>query len=229
MFSFINDLSESHLIASRTSLKNWDLTKLSQLAYLYFLGLRILLTSDKNQKWATNYCQKAGEPNDFFQWRSTGNDLYVFLHALSADPDNEDVKASGDVHINPGIIRTWLRHSDGKTHNLFARLDAMFHITDSSMKSMRRIVSEWESADQTEQQDVLTKLVQMIHARAPSNSEILPQLKQLIKIDESASSGGTSSASVATVVGGLGAGFDPTDSWRSVYPKKKKKPVILHR
>lgn len=230
MFSFINDLCESHLIPSQTSLKRWQPKKIAELAYLYLLSLRVLLKEDK--AWAEAYCKKAGEPNDFLAWRSSGNDLYVLLHALSADPDDDDSKVSDDVHITPSVIRTWLRHPENtKTHALFTRLDGMFHITQSSMKSLRRIIMEWEKADKDEQQASLTKLVQMIHDRAPSNSEVLPRLKKLIVIDESASSGATGAANVATVVGGLGAGFDPDGEWRSVFPRKKqaKKPVVLHR
>lgn len=70
----------------------------------------------------------------------------------------------------------------------------------------------------------------MIYTRAPTNSELLSHLKLLQrKMDESASAGATGAASVATVVGGLGAGFDPDGDWRSIYGKKKKKPVVLRR
>jgi hypothetical protein len=229
MFAFLNDLCESQLISSRTSLQKWNMTKIAELAYLYFLGLRVLLSHDQTKKWAQDYCNKAGEPNDFLSWRSSGNDLYVFLHALSADPDNDDIKVTNDVHITPGVIRSWLRRSDGKTHYLFTRLDGMFHISNAAMKSIRRIITEWDDADQDEQQATLTKLIQMIHSRAPSNSEILPHLKKLVKIDESASMSATNTASIATSVGGLGAGFDPDQEWRSIYSKKKKKPIVLHR
>jgi hypothetical protein len=218
MYAFFNDLCESHLIPSQTSLKKWETAKIAELAYLYLLGLRVLLSHDKTQKWAKDYCAKAGEPNDFLTWRSSSNDLYVLLHALSVDPD-DDPKVTHDIHITPGVIRSWLRHADGgKT--LFTRLDGMFHITTSALKSMRRIVAEWDDADHDEQQATLTKLIQMIHDRAPS-SELLPHLKKLVKIDESASMGATGAANVATAVGGLGAGFSD-EHWRSIFPSKKK-------
>ena len=47
------------------------------------------------------------------------------------------------------------------------------------------------------------------------------------KIKETTSSGATGSASVATVVGALGAGFD-NDYSKSIYGDKKK-PVIIKR
>jgi hypothetical protein len=47
------------------------------------------------------------------------------------------------------------------------------------------------------------------------------------KIIETASPGSSSAGNVATVVGGLGAGFDPTGDWRSVYSKTKKPKTLL--
>lgn len=49
-----------------------------------------------------------------------------------------------------------------------------------------------------------------------------PELFDL-DINETSTAGGTSAGGIATVVGGLGAGFDPSQEWRSIYPKAKKK------
>lgn len=227
MFPFLADLCESHLIPSQSSLKHWKTSKLAELCYLYFIGLRILLADKTTKEWARHYCTRAGEPNDFTTWRSNGNDLYVMLFALADDDD---------VAIAPGIIRHWLRHvathdDEDSTHRLFMRLDSMFKISDGAMRSLRRSVLDWDNVKRRDREDALTKLIQMIHARAPSNSEILPHLKKLSnEMNESASSGATGAASVATVVGGLGAGFDPDGAWRSIYSRKKqKKPIVIRR
>ena len=48
-------------------------------------------------------------------------------------------------------------------------------------------------------------------------------------VKETCSSGATGSASVATVVGGLGAGFDPNGD-KGIYEKpKKQKPMMIRR
>jgi hypothetical protein len=247
MFSFINDLCESHLIPSKTSLKSWNVTKISELAYLYFLGLRMLLHDTNSRGWAQDYCKKAGENNDFETWRSSANDLYVLLYALSGDPDDTDEKISlpHRINISPSAIRNWLRNPTSKetSHQFFARLDAMFHIDNSSMKSIRRIIANIETATDSEKKDCLDKIIQYIHSRAPSNSEIYSHLKDLKSGDddtkivekkiltfmsalENATTGGTNASSVATVVGGIGAGFD-NDYSKSVYGEQK--PVVLRR
>jgi hypothetical protein len=51
-------------------------------------------------------------------------------------------------------------------------------------------------------------------------------------IGENATAGATSAASVATVVGGLGSGFDPNGHkgiYQGAKKKKEKKPVVLRR
>lgn len=52
-----------------------------------------------------------------------------------------------------------------------------------------------------------------------------------LELTETSTAGGTSAGGIAIVVGGLGAGFDPSQEWRSIYPKKSKKnkPLILKR
>ena len=225
-FEFITDLCESHLIPSRTSLKHWKISKLTDICYLYFLGLRILLDNKTSKDWARKYCDNAGEQNDFSVWRSNANDLYALLFALTSDDDSK---------ISPGIILQWLRHmathdDEDYTHRLFMRLDGMFNVSSGAMRSMRRVVLHWDDVETRERHNVLVKLIQMIHSLAPSNSELLPELKKVShEMTESASAGATGAASVASVVGGLGAGFDPNDQWRSIYSKKRTKPVILRR
>lgn len=65
--------------------------------------------------------------------------------------------------------------------------------------------------------------------------EIIAKRPREKGISETASSGSTSAASVATVpsaLGGLGVGFDPNGDW-GIYQhkknKKNKKPIILRR
>ena len=53
------------------------------------------------------------------------------------------------------------------------------------------------------------------------------EIVQKPKIKETASSGASCAAGVATVVGTLGAGFD-NDMSKSIYGKKKK-PVLIKR
>jgi len=230
-FDMILNLSESRLIPSRQSLKTWDVKSLNELTYLYFLALRVLLEDDATKHWAQHYCHRTMRSSDFDTWRTDGNDLYVLLYAVSNDEHN--AKSS----VSPSLIRDWLHHAshpklDSKTQPLFNRLDAMFRIDDSNLKMSRRLIMHWRETDQRERQTLIDQLIQRIKSLGAKRSEILDHLKSLSheykQISETASAGSTGAASVATVVGGLGAGFDPNGHW-GVYNDKKKKPAVIRR
>lgn len=230
-FSLITELCESHLIPSRSSLQKWDEKPLRELAYMYFLALRILLADAETAKWAQHYAEKTAHTGNFEQWRTDGNDLYVLLYALSSDEH---------CSISPSSVRDWLRHTlsndfDARTHKLFNRLDGMFHVSKSALKILRREIAHWTEIEARERDAAIVKIIQHIRRLAP-NSELLGHLKQISKqfddddIKESASAGATSAASVATVSGGIGAGFAPDETWRGIYAKPKdkaKKPLVI--
>lgn len=48
------------------------------------------------------------------------------------------------------------------------------------------------------------------------------------KLNETSTSGSTSSGNVATAVGGLGAGFDPNGDY-GIYEKNRKKSKVIKR
>jgi hypothetical protein len=236
-YSMLLDLCESRLIPSRLSLKKWHIKALNELAYLYFLALRILLSSDDTKHWAKDYCARVAR-SDFETWRTDGNDFYVLLYAVSNEEDNS--KSSISTHS----VHDWLRHAgtptfDAQTQRLFNRLDAMFRIDNSTLKTSRRLIMHWSQTDARERQDLIDKLILQIRKLGP-RSELLDHLKHLSQqytaddddtVYEAASSGGTGVASVATAVGGLGSGFDPSGEGleKSIYSKKSKKIPLVRR
>jgi hypothetical protein len=230
-YTLLTELCESRLIPSRSSLKKWNEKALRELSYLYFLGLRILIANSETKTWGVSYAEKTARASNFDSWRTDGNDFYVMLYALSGN-EIFDHKESG---ISVSTVRDWLRHGesgdfDARTHRLFNRLDAMFHVSGSALKTMRRAVSHWTDIDAREREDILVKLIQQIKKLAPSNCELLTHLKKISKqydddddeIKESATAGATGATSVATVVGGLGTGFNPAGN-RGIYDLKKSK------
>ena len=236
-YCLLAELCESRLIPSQTSLKEWDGDKLRKLSYLYLLGLRILVANADTKEWASAYLARCIHANDFAKWRNDANDLYVMLYALSND---DNFKSTPGFAVSP--IRDWMKHPVGpdreeRVHRLFNRLDAMFKITDSGWKAMRRNIASWPEVDARERDALLEKIIQQIVKLAPK-SEILAKLKSVAAdfaeddIKESATAGATGAASVATAIGGLGAGFDPDGDW-GIYepakPKAKKAAVAVIR
>src|SRR4051812_38658014 len=120
-YSLITELCESRLIPSRTSLKNWTSKKLSELCYLYFIAMRVLLGIEQSKSWAETYCKKTASHNNWNDWRTDGNDFYVLLYAVTSD------ERFSKGSVSTSAVREWFRHLEHKdinpqTQKLFNRL-----------------------------------------------------------------------------------------------------------
>lgn len=256
-FSFIADLNESRLFPSLSNMLKKSDKEMTQLLYLYIIGIRILMAEGETEAWAHSYVSRTLQWGTSFDlWRSNTTDLYVLLHRLHTI---QFVEKTATYSLQHQDVVRWLRniqlHVEGNifgnnTERLFMRLDYGLKVTDSSMKAVRRQVTNWTDLGQEEQHNVLSRLIPMLRKRAPK-SEILPYLNRVYRvlsketddadppnspindIIENASAGATGAASIATSVGGLGAGFDPNGD-KGIYqnlPKKKSesKPLVIRR
>ena len=264
-FDFLSSISESKLISNKKTLVDYSSEELAVLAYINILSLRILLSEKESDVciFAQQYCRKTSQYNNFKKWVTDGTDLYVVLYGLISDEarDEKEKQKSHNSYthmpIDNSLIINWLKSCGEKKNvvdvssKLFVKLDTMFRIGDSSLRSIRRLVMDWETITTEQRKLALTRLLQFMRSRA-AKGEILPKLNKVavmrdLELDnvanpetgelkenliltlETASAGATGAASIAAVVGGLGAGFD-ADYSRSVYPPpKKKKPTVLRR
>ncbi len=299
MFEFIGTIAESRLIPSSDNLKRYTAEELAELVVLYVCGLYILYSFKETKHTAEAYARRTTQYGvRWDRWQASGTDLYVMLYGLKSDKAILKDQAASDTFkrrmgFGEAALAKWLREmTSGNIHNmdhrtLFTRLDSNFKISNSSIRAVRRMVMDWDHIDGHDRRLTMTRLLQLIKARAPK-SEIMNDLRQLAsrhsleivgacdkdtgegcagdyephdgkmskststlvalagiaaglavsnalhkkKTDESATSGATGSASVAsapTAIGGIGVGFDPNGD-RGIYQDaKKKKPVVLRR
>jgi hypothetical protein len=244
MFEFIANLSESLLFSSKTAVESYKEKELAEIAYLSIITLRILLWSDEFKDVAKSYCKRTTHGSDFESWRTDATDLYAAMYGLVNDSDRYEL-CSKKVWL-------WLHKasqghlSHNKSDELFVKLDYYFHINNESMRAVRRLAMEFYKLNRTEQKLCITRLIQLLRHRA-LKSELFKELKEyasthnyeikdandpenkpniLKGFHENASAGATSAASIASVAGGLGAGFD-NDYSKSVYGKQK--PIVIRR
>lgn len=193
MFDFIGTLSESRLVPSQTTLRNFTAQDLSELAVLYVCALYILSTYEDSESVAYNYAKRTVQyGSDFEKWRVSANDLYAILYGLmnrSATLKNPHTSDPFREHLPlniPSYLR-WLKalgYGDGNrisksTHRfLFSRLDNNFKINNSSIRAVRRAVMDWEDLDAKEKRLTMTRLMQLMQIRAPK-SELLPALHKV--------------------------------------------------
>jgi hypothetical protein len=188
VYEFMGTLTESHLIPSVASLRQYRADELADLTVLYVCALYTLFSSKQTKQFASQYARRTIQHGtQFEQWQSGGTDLYVMLYGLAApnvvlhDPeDSEHFKST--VPIGEAMLVRWLRemstgHIRSITHRaLFSRLDFNFKQTNSSIKAVRRLVMDWEELSHHEQSLAMTRLIQLLKNRAPKG-ELLSKLR----------------------------------------------------
>jgi hypothetical protein len=237
-FSFLSQLSESSLFPSKASLERYKAKQIGELTFLYLCAMRIAFLELETTRWAREYARKTVTWGNFDQWRNNATDLYVLLHAIKPEQHEE---GSSWYPLNHKLVMGWLKEyamghpHDEQTRRLFVRLDFDLRISDVAMRSLRRMIMEWPTLESPDKKLALTRLHMMLRSRAPK-SELLGHIHFLmereLELREDASSGASCSSNVATVAGGLGAGFDADGDW-GIYSKPKKKtddkPLVLRR
>lgn len=186
---FLRSLTESRLLSSDTAYRRFHARTISELAVLHICALRILANDKRTTDWARQYAQKSARILKFAKFYSATTDLSLLMYAvLNADDvefrqndDSQDFMEG--VHPNEHEITQWLgdiasgRHNESRARRLFTHLDHDFAITNTSVRSIRRLVQDWPQLDNMEHKLAMTRLLQILRAKA-SQSDILAKLEE---------------------------------------------------
>lgn len=190
MFSLLNTLSESKLVPSQSTLTHYDAHELADLLVLYICAIYVLHHYDDTKGVARRYAKRTimfGE--DYDRWRMSANDLYAILYGLLAHGVNLKNPKSSDqfrksLPLGLSSLNRWIKAMSTDTMNnsthraLFSRLDNNFKISNSTIRSIRRSVMDWDQLDNNDRRLIMTRLLQLLRLRAPK-SELLPELHRL--------------------------------------------------
>jgi hypothetical protein len=212
-------LVESRQYRSNTA--NINLRNVSDFAFLDLISLFILQNEYETAPVSKNYADKTIGYRNFLRPRLAGTDLYTSLNILA----NPDSIFSKKIHQNPeadALLRTKLRvHTptvkryldllaDGSLRSedaavLLLRLEKQLNITDSKLKSIRRLAQEWSSINDMQKELVIARMLQYYHKFA-KRSEMAVFLEDLGK-----SKGYKLNAPVDAELANLGYGAKPAD------------------
>jgi hypothetical protein len=229
---FIQQLSESKLLASQSSYRKYSAKQVSELVYLHVLALRILASEPLSHKFAHDYAMRSARYLGFAQWYQNATDLHLLIHALV--DENVDLKMpetstqfKETLYLDEVEIRHWLREisqnriSEAHTKSLFLHLDGQFRIRDGSLKAIRRIVQDWPHNTTRQKQLAMTRLLQIMRVRA-RQSDLLGELNSL------ASELNLELEGVANQETGDHVEHDGSDPHFVTNPPKKKVGVLGH-
>ena len=161
---FVNTLSESRLFRTKQIASKVNIDDAADLAFCHFLVLNVMNKDYDFAPLAGNYADKTMQFRNFDYFRTNGTDLYMALNRLMGkDVDNSDDKdeiASKRISIQKADVLRYLLHG--------------------MLKSIRRLVGDWDNLNQNQKSLVVTRLVQWFRAKA-RRSELLPALERLQK------------------------------------------------
>ncbi len=186
---FIQQLSESNLLSSKSAYKKYSAKQVAELVYLHIIGLRILASEPLSHDWAIHYAARSTRYLGFAMWYQNATDLHLLLHALiSEDVELKMPEISTEfketLYLDETQIKRWLKEiaqghlSESHTRALFMHLDGQFRIKDGSMKAIRRLAQDWPRNTRRQKQLAMTRLLQIMRVRC-RQSDVHIELEKL--------------------------------------------------
>lgn len=225
--------------------RNLNLRQVADFAFLDMIALYILSNEYETASVAKNYADKTISFRNFNRPRLSGTDLYVSMNILS----NQDSEFSKKIKQNPdadAILRgklkihmpTMQRYLDLLADNKMSRSDAQtlllriekqLNITDSKLKSIRRLAQDWDSINNGQRELVVTKMLQF-YKKNTKRSELGTFLNDLGKTKGYKLAGGED-AEMSLLSAGLKA-LAPVAAAKATYEllkfKQKEIPGMSH-
>jgi len=187
----VNTLSESRLFRTKKMAGDVNIDDAAELVFVHFLILNIFNKDYDFAPLAGDIAARTMVYRNFDYFRTNGTDMYMALNRLMGKDndigDNEkDEIAKGRLSLQKAdIIRFLLHYSTNKSDASFEsryllRYQRNLNIQDGMLKSIRRLVGDWDNLSQNQKALVVTRLVQYMRRKARL-AEIMPALLKLQK------------------------------------------------
>jgi hypothetical protein len=192
-FAIFGHICESRLIPHKAQFRIYHARDCADMVFLQCLALIILNENKPTADFAQEYAHKTVRYGNFDHFRTGGTDLYQLSHVLFGkhnqstvnrldnDWDNEEFIQS--LHVQMSEYERWLRSIANGTASMrlnahtIIKLERQLKITNSDYKNMRRVVSNWDHADEASKKVVLTRLL-FAFQRRMRRSEVYQVLYQ---------------------------------------------------
>jgi hypothetical protein len=188
---FVNTLSESRLFRTKKMANDVNINDAADLVFVHFLILNIFNKDYDFAPLAGDIASRTMSYRNFDYFRTNGTDMYMALNRLMGKDndigdDEKDEIAKGRLMLQkPDILRFLLHYSNNRSDSSFEqryllRYQRNLNVQDGMLKSVRRLVGDWDNLSQNQRALVVTRLVQWMRRKARL-AEIMPALLKLQK------------------------------------------------
>lgn len=186
----VNTLTESRLFRNKKIADDVNVDDAAELVFVHMMMLNIMNKDYDFAPLAKQYAQRTAQFKNFDYFRTSGTDMYIALNRLMGKDQNltgsKDKIAMSRINPKKADIVRFLNHiaaskSDpGLEQQLLLRFQGQLNVQDGMLKSMRRLVGDWDNLNQNQRALVVTRMVQYMRKKAP-RSEMTPALMKLQK------------------------------------------------
>ncbi len=180
----VNELSESRLFRTKNIASSVDLDDAANVAFMYLMILNIFNKDYDYSPLASEYSKRTSAFRNFDTFRTSGTDLYIALNRLMGkdqkyDNDKDKIAKKRIAPIKTDLIQ-YLSHIGSNKSNaayeqkMLMRFQRQLNIQDSMLKSMRRLVGDWENLNQNQRALVVTRGVQFVRSKAQRSEMMKP-------------------------------------------------------
>ena len=190
-YKLINTLSESRLFRTKKMAGDVNIDDAAELVFVHFLILNIFNKDYDFAPLANDIAKRTMVYRNFDYFRTNGTDMYMAFNRLMGKDndigDNEKDKiARSRLSLQKAdILRFLLHYSNNRSDSSFEqryllRYQQNLNTQDGMLKSVRRLVGDWDNLSQNQRALVVTRLVQYMRRKARL-AEIMPALLKLQK------------------------------------------------
>lgn len=186
----INTLTESRLFRTKQNMDSLNVSDAGELAFAYLMQLNMFNKDYEFAPLAKEYATRTIAYRNFDYFRTSATDLYATLHRLMGKgieyTDPRDQIAHGRINLKKQDLLRYLQHigagkSDaGFEQRMLLRFQRDLNVQDGMLKSMRRLIGDWDNLNQNQKALVTTRMMQYTRAKA-MRSELMPALKSFQK------------------------------------------------
>lgn len=195
----VNELTESRLFRNKKIASSVNVDDAADLSFMYLMMLNVFNKDYDYAPLAKEYANRTAAFKNFDTFRTSGTDLYVALNRLMGkdqeyDNEKDQIAMSRIKPMRTDIIQ-YLNHIGTSKSNsnyeqkMLMRFQRQFNVQDGLLKSMRRLVGDWDNLNQNQRALVVTRMVQFMRSKAP-RSEMMQALLKFqkrgnFKVDDS--------------------------------------------
>lgn len=191
---FIRDLQEWYMFGA-PSLRKRDLREVADGSFMLLLAMVLLKKYTPYKQTVLDYAHRVTTLNSFDRFRPSSPVLYNYLWVINEVKSGEvkSMVRNYDRHINiinqaslPPRLVSWLRavsrNSEDTefTNQTLWQAERRFVITDSSYKSLRRLILAWDTLSKDDQKVAATRLKQALENKVDRSDEILTAYKKFL-------------------------------------------------